>query len=50
VFSIFLSKGFGLDFLKIIGKKISRRSKSNNNNKSRRRRKAWELTRWWECA
>jgi len=37
-------KGSMLDFLKVVGKRISRK----NNNRGRR--KAWESARWWECA
>jgi hypothetical protein len=47
-FNIFLNKGFGPNFLKVVRRRISRRRSSSNNNRGRRR--AWELTRWWECA
>jgi hypothetical protein len=51
MFNIFLSKGFGLDILKVVRRRISRRSSSkSSNNSSKRRKKAWESTRWWECA
>jgi hypothetical protein len=35
-----------LDFFKVVRRRINR--KRNSNNKGTRR--AWELTRWWECA
>jgi hypothetical protein len=47
VFNIFPSKGFGLDFFKVVvGRRIGRRRSSNN----RGRRRAWESAGWWECA
>ncbi len=49
MFSIFLNKGFDLDFLKVVvGRRISRKRKNNNNNMGRRM--TWELVGWWECA
>jgi hypothetical protein len=52
MFNIFLSKGFGVDILKVVRRRISRRrsSSKSSNNSSKRRKKAWESTRWWECA
>jgi hypothetical protein len=41
VFTIFLNKGFGSDFLKIV---VERRINRRNNNKGRRR--IWALARW----
>jgi hypothetical protein len=47
VFNIFPSKGFSLDFFKVVvGRRIGRRRSSNN----RGRRRAWESAGWWECA
>jgi len=49
VFSIFLSKGFDLDFLKVVKRKINRK-KRNCSNSSKGRKRAWDLAKWWECA